>query len=92
MKTFSLHIVIHRRCCSTLPYLLNISKMHEIILERNEKKKHFSCDKYDINQGTEVRIKKLVHGDVKINLSEMRQRPKNNKIPPSLSPPAKKMK
>ena len=79
---------------------LHISRMHEKSMERieREKKQRFACNKCDIKRSTDVLLKshmKLVHGDLKRDLSEMRKRPKRTKAiasPSSLSPPSKKAK
>ena len=73
------------------------SRMHEKSIERieRERKQQFSCDKCDIKRNTETLLKshkKVVHGDIKRNLSEMRRGSNITISPPSLSPPFKKVK
>ena len=75
----------------------HIGRMHEKSLQRleREKKQQFSCDECDIKRSTEALLKshkKIVHGNIKRNLSEMRRGPKVTVSPPSRSPPSKKVK
>ena len=73
------------------------NRMHEKSLQwlERERKQQFSCDECDIKRNTEILLKnhkKLVHDNIKKNLSEMRRGLKTISSPTSPSPPTKKEK
>ena len=92
--------ICNKRVMTKKGLKLHISRMHEKSMERieRENKQRFACNKCDIKRSTNVFLKshmKLVHGDLKRDLSEIRKRPKQAKAigsPPSLSPTSKKAK